>query len=75
MTETSTPTTAAAEITISASSREGTHAHIAMTVPTATGPRTYFALLPSEAHVTGWITRATETARNYGMTVTVTDTR
>ena len=46
-----------------------------MTVPTPAGPRTYFALLPSEAHVTGWIAQATATARNYGMTVAVTDTR
>ena len=46
-----------------------------MSVPTAGAPRTYFALLPSEAHVTGWIARATEVAGRYGMAVVIIDTR
>lgn len=77
MTETApaAPATETAEITISDSSHPDTHAHIAMTIPNARGARPYFALLPSEAHVTGWITRATEVAHRYGMTITVTDTR
>jgi len=64
-----------ATVTISTSSRPDTHAHAAMSVPTAGAPRTYFALLPSEAHVTGWIARATEVAGRYGMAVVIIDTR
>ena len=74
MTETAAPARTAT-ITISASSRPDTHAHAAMSVPTAGAPRTYFALLADEDAVTGWIARGTRVAGNYGYAIEVIDTR
>lgn len=69
------PAARTATITISTSSRPGTHAHAAMSVPTAGAPRTYFALLADEDAVTGWITRGTRVAGNHGYAVAIIDTR